>query len=735
MTILRVYLRRSLALEPEIYETLPPSDQFSVQELPGGHELDTIAKQIAGCPSWNIFTYKGQTSETDPVPDADVLPPHREGRDGIINRTLQIRIRLSEMGGASWRGETSNIASRVAETIDSLMNIIWASAGDIPATNSQDREITWSVDVGGVTEAVYLKIERKYSEDRLTPWETNPAVVDAMLSLWISHLSQLRPAIPENGNNLWLVNISRDKDGNVGRVLCDWWIARDVDSVGIAFPADDNVNSTIPSSAQEMQNLCATEKIHQSRILNCVPKNPPSSYPVVQGFIKRTPLSHMCAQYILSSFLTTIATYMDPVSIQKTKVSRIDSPRCFKCTNSDLEQLANAIERSGLASFEDAYRIIIPALYEADKLPDILSKDLRILELAGGSDGYNEVRDQMCSVWISRNDAMTLHQNRWADAGNYYKEVERTFSETLGSDDPATLRLRSSMSEFVRLQATRIIDSQASGSSKIPTILPNDSDALSIRSSAEDDGTQSSPASRVPRSGNVLNLFMGGVFNDSNWAIVHWAAKEGNDMLGLILKTGTDPNTRDTDERTIAHYAAKDGHDGIVRVLMEHSADLNARDKDDTTAVHWASGGGHEGIVRLLLQGGVDLEAMDVKDKTALGWAVEGGHEEIVKILADGGADLSKTDQDGRTALHLAAELGQCGLVKVLVDKGADLHKTDSEGLNALHWAARMGHPDAVSLLLKMGVDFRVQDETGKTAKQWAILKGRKDIAALFPNL
>ena len=67
-----------------------------------------------------------------------------------------------------------------------------------------------------------------------------------------------------------------------------------------------------------------------------------------------------------------------------------------------------------------------------------------------------------------------------------------------------------------------------------------------------------------------------------------------------------------------------------------------------------ASANGHESIVRALLDAGADKDAKDDEGSTALTWASESGHESIVRALLDAGADRDAKDNEGRTALMRA---------------------------------------------------------------------------------
>ena len=53
------------------------------------------------------------------------------------------------------------------------------------------------------------------------------------------------------------------------------------------------------------------------------------------------------------------------------------------------------------------------------------------------------------------------------------------------------------------------------------------------------------------------------------------------------------------------------------------------------TALHWAAGNGHEAVVRLLLEKGANIAAKTSEGRTALHLAAGSGHEAVVKLLKD----------------------------------------------------------------------------------------------------
>ena len=46
---------------------------------------------------------------------------------------------------------------------------------------------------------------------------------------------------------------------------------------------------------------------------------------------------------------------------------------------------------------------------------------------------------------------------------------------------------------------------------------------------------------------------------------------------------------------------------------------------------------GHEAVVKLLLEKGAELETKDDNGRTPLSWAAENGHEAVVKLLLEQG--------------------------------------------------------------------------------------------------
>jgi ankyrin repeat protein len=105
----------------------------------------------------------------------------------------------------------------------------------------------------------------------------------------------------------------------------------------------------------------------------------------------------------------------------------------------------------------------------------------------------------------------------------------------------------------------------------------------------------------------------------------------------------------------------------MVRMLLEQGADVDAqggrhgtckvdvdaKDGDGRTPLCWAAHNGHEAIVRLLVATSkVDVNVKDADGRTPLSWAAENGRASVVKLLLTvEGVNVNSKDNNGRTVI------------------------------------------------------------------------------------
>ena len=218
-------------------------------------------------------------------------------------------------------------------------------------------------------------------------------------------------------------------------------------------------------------------------------------------------------------------------------------------------------------------------------------------------------------------------------------------------------------------------------------------------------------------------------------------------------------NATDHRSRSSLHWAAVQGHQDTVTVLLAAGAKVDLLDEVGATAVHLGVQSGDSDTVTLFIRAGhhsvldnhlrtplmwsvalnrvelvqlfTDTSTLDLKDKfgySALHIAVTNNVIESLSMLLKLGADINIKNDEGETPLILAAKNGNVDIVNELIENKADTRVVDNNRKTALHSAASSGQASIVKMLMKTGVDIDTEDVSGRTSLMIACHGGNASI-------
>ncbi|MBE3041637.1 ankyrin repeat domain-containing protein, partial [Candidatus Bathyarchaeota archaeon] len=135
---------------------------------------------------------------------------------------------------------------------------------------------------------------------------------------------------------------------------------------------------------------------------------------------------------------------------------------------------------------------------------------------------------------------------------------------------------------------------------------------------------------------------------------VSYCAEFGHELYAeRFIKLGAFLENPDDKSQTPLLLAARFEWQMVAKRLLDtRHINVNAKDNDyRRTPLLWAAENGHEAIVKLLLEKSADVELKDYYGQTPLLGAAGNGHEAIVKLLLQKGADIEGKDNNGRSPL------------------------------------------------------------------------------------
>ena len=190
------------------------------------------------------------------------------------------------------------------------------------------------------------------------------------------------------------------------------------------------------------------------------------------------------------------------------------------------------------------------------------------------------------------------------------------------------------------------------------------------------------------------------------------------DGVKVLLNYGAGVNARcnhvnDIHEMTAVMFAAQNGHNDIIKALIEHEKNISFKRKtsgpgaDYSSAVDYAVSKKHISTIKLLLEFGDKATEKSLLD------AVDSGDADLVKLLLAHGAPPDSIWSSGTTVLAGAAAKGNVEIVRALLEHGADINMAYMYGTVPIVAGAR--YPAVIKLLLDHGADVNTLYKRGDT--------------------
>ncbi|XP_077473529.1 uncharacterized protein ankrd50l [Stigmatopora argus] len=225
--------------------------------------------------------------------------------------------------------------------------------------------------------------------------------------------------------------------------------------------------------------------------------------------------------------------------------------------------------------------------------------------------------------------------------------------------------------------------------------------------------------------------------DDLGWTPLHAAAHEGHRAVcAALTEPGSAARVGETDAegRTALMLAAREGHLGAARLLLDRRSPVDHRSHDGRSALSAALLEDRGEVAQLLLRRGADVDVRDAEGRPLLYLLVLDGRLGAAALLLEkGGPPPESRDSEGRTALHVACWRGDAEAADLLLKHGADPNARDAEGRPPLHSAAWTGHAQAARRLLSAsGVAIDLACRQGATALGIAAQQGHADVVSVL---
>ena len=696
---------------------------------------------------------------------------------------LKVRQRLGVL--AQWEGPTSKDAISLCKAIESVMNHFFP-----PEPDNNLRTFTWSLktQIGKDTSSPGLKLHKSiprhsdfpegtisfavdYTEDG---WKAVSTAFDAALSLWMSHLQT-----KQSPNHIdWLrqragteVRYWRVIGDNSDKVLerdLRWWIndalaeeiltrdaTREVNGPGgqlligfQGFEPIDLVTPQAPSNGFEPIDLITPQ----------APSNNLSSQKTIPALaIQRSgSLPNALAQHMFSAFMWGLAAEISHNKIGSGRILQSEKFSEANITESwtspslqtqELARFAQAVERTGLCSLDEAYISIVPPLSHLQKLPNEV-----IVNLAREREANRRLDwDETSKIYLDilRHSVVNKPCRYFSSIIAAAIEVLFLVSEPLfdKSDVGKICKEAAELKDALKIMLRKLGPDQETFLNELQFLYKKQGRYLAFEEVLREEAYNtplSSPDYTIPTEhrsawwrltddhfkaidpecSTGLKSSESDVFG---WTPLHYAVTTGKRKQ--VIDSRYLPILADMAGRTPVHYAAKCGDHEILENLLGMEIDkkkdaANKIEREGMLPLHLAAQSGHAiGVVKLLLPYTNEINLKDKWGRTALYLAAENGSREIVEILLGKNGNNPQAEINikcddrlqQRTALHAAVASKHNSILAILAGMdGRGLNWKDLDQKTALELAVENDCELCIAALVKV---FESQDQ-GRSKRQ-----------------
>ncbi|KAF5585483.1 ankyrin protein [Fusarium pseudoanthophilum] len=212
------------------------------------------------------------------------------------------------------------------------------------------------------------------------------------------------------------------------------------------------------------------------------------------------------------------------------------------------------------------------------------------------------------------------------------------------------------------------------------------------------------------------------------------------DAVKLLLSKGADPNkqlqSKINKGQTIIHAAAEGGNTQVLEVILDAVDDssLGIRDRAQRTPLWYACVEGHEDMVKYLLEQGASTDVIFDDGENIIPTIVSGGSAKNLSLVLEKnpGLDTDCVLSDGETPLFKAVYCGHGKVASILLGRGADVNRRSKYGNVPVFGAITNRQNETLRILLEHeSIDLTQRDSFNRTALQIAQQSGTSLMPAM----